>query len=139
MHVVWFSFFRLLWEERFIMIENDKRLPPNTWFVGWFDFIVQMIQYNIVDEFVPCQNGSDFTKTSFANLQSNRNLIDHLIFSMNRNIFYMLVNVLYLKTSCWIWNVSLDLKTFVPPPVGVPSFPVSLEYNCEKTMLYKGF
>ena len=68
------------------MIEYDERLPPNPWFVGRFDFIVQMIQYDIVDEFVPCENGSDFTETSFADLQSNWNLKDYLIFYINMRI-----------------------------------------------------
>ena len=47
----------------------------------------------------------------------------HLTSSM-----YVIFRWIYLNTSCCIWNVSLDLKTFVPPPM-VPSSPVSLEYS----------
>ena len=41
-------------------------LPPNSGFVCWFDFVVQVIQDDIIDKLVPSQNWRYLIETTFS-------------------------------------------------------------------------
>ena len=45
-------------------------LPPNPRFVGWFDFIIQMVQNDVIYEFIPAEYGSYVVETSFSYFHS---------------------------------------------------------------------
>ena len=47
-------------------INDLDYLPPHSWFVSRLDFIVQMVQNDIIDKFIPCQNGCDFIELSLS-------------------------------------------------------------------------
>ena len=44
--------------------------PPDTRLVGRFDFIIQVVQDDVVDEFIPSQDGSDLAETTFSHLHT---------------------------------------------------------------------
>ena len=75
-----------------------NQVTPHPRLVRRLDLIVEMIKNNVVDVFVPAKDLGDLSKSAFSYFYPDRKGI------WEPGIYKD------LKTSCWIWNLSFDLK-----------------------------
>ena len=84
-------------------INDLDYLPPHSWFVSRLDFIVQMVQNDVIDKFIPCQNGCDFIELSLSHFDPfNKRLITFTKLAQILTNWKLPENfMLYLKLEFW--------------------------------------
>ena len=79
------------------VLERDE-VAPDPRLVRRLDFIVEVVEDDVVDVLVPAKDLSDLPKSALSHLHPDGMVVKSVEERGD------------LKTSCWIWNLSFDLK-----------------------------
>ena len=78
-------------------LEGDK-IPPHPGPVRGLDVLVEVVEDDVVDVLVPAKDLGDLPESALSHLHPDGMVVKGVEERED------------LKTSCWIWNLSFDLK-----------------------------